>query len=154
MEMKKFDTLSGLFLLILSLAICIGSLRLHVGTFRAPGAGLFPLITGVVLGVFSILILLEARRKTEAATQFWVPGADIKAIFLSSLVILIYALFLERLGFLASTLLFFVLISRFVSGHRWTTALFFAVVASAATYSVFKFLLRSPLPAGILERFF
>jgi putative tricarboxylic transport membrane protein len=152
--MKKFDTLSGLFLLILSIAICIGSLRLHVGTFRAPGAGLFPLVTGVVLGFFSILILLEARRKAEEAISFWVPGADKKAIFLSFLVILIYALFLERLGFLASTLVFFLLISRFVSGHRWATAVFFAVVASVATYSVFKFLLRSPLPPGILERIF
>jgi putative tricarboxylic transport membrane protein len=152
--MKKFDTLSGLFLLILSIAICIGSLRLHVGTFRAPGAGLFPLVTGVVLGFFSILILLEARRKAEEAISFWVPGADKKAILLSFLVILIYALFLERLGFLASTLVFFLLISRFVSGHRWATAVFFAVVASVATYSVFKFLLRSPLPPGILERIF
>ena len=152
--MKKFDTISGLFLLILSTAICIGSLRLHVGTFRAPGAGLFPLVTGVVLGVFSILILLEARRKAEEAIPFWVPGANIKTISLSFLVILIYALLLERLGFLASTLVFFLLISRFVSGHRWGTALFFAVVASVATYSVFKFLLRSPLPPGILERFF
>ena len=87
--MKKFDTISGLFLLILSTAICIGSLRLHVGTFRAPGAGLFPLVTGVVLGVFSILILLEARRKAEEAIPFWVPGANIKAISLSFLVILI-----------------------------------------------------------------
>ena len=152
--MKKFDTISGLFLLVLSIAICTGSLRLHVGTFRAPGAGLFPLVTGVLLGVFSILILLEARRKAEEAIPFWVPGANIKAISLSFLVILIYALLLERLGFLASTLVFFLLISRFVSGHRWGTALFFAVVASVATYSVFKFLLRSPLPPGILERFF
>ena len=152
--MKKFDTISGLLLLILSIAICIGSLRFHVGTFRAPGAGLFPLVTGVALGIFSILILFEARRRTEEPILFWVPGADKKAIFFSSLVILVYALFLERLGFLAATLVFFLLISRFVSGHRWTTAAFFAVVASLATYSVFKFLLRSPLPPGILERAF
>ena len=152
--MKKFDTVSGLFLLILSIAICIGSLRLHVGTFRAPGAGLFPLVTGVVLGVFSILILLEARRKAEEAISFWVPGADKKAIFLSFLFILIYALFLERIGFLAATFIFFFLISRFVSKHRWATAVFFAVVTSVATYSVFKYLLRSPLPQGILEGVF
>ena len=152
--MKKFDTVSGLFLLILSIAICIGSLRLHVGTFRAPGAGLFPLVTGVVLGVFSILILLEARRKAEEAISFWAPGADKKAIFLSFLFILIYALFLERIGFLAATFIFFFLISRFVSKHRWATAVFFAVVTSAATYGVFKYLLRSPLPQGILEGVF
>jgi putative tricarboxylic transport membrane protein len=152
--MKKFDTISGLFLLILSIIICTASLRLHVGTFRAPGPGLFPLVTGGVLAVFSVLILLEARKKAEGLIPFWTPGADIKAIFLSFLVILIYALLLERLGFLASTLVFFLLISRFVSGHRWATAVLFAVVASVATYSVFKFLLRSPLPPGILERLF
>lgn len=152
--MKRFDTISGLFLLILALAICLASLRFHVGSFRAPGAGLFPLVTGVMLGIFSILILFEARRKAEEQISFWVPRADKKAILFSFFIILIYTLSLERIGFIAATLVFFLLISRFVSGHRWATAVLFAVVASVATYSVFKFLLRSPLPPGILERLF
>ena len=64
--MRKYDTLSGLFLLALSLAICAVSLRLKVGSLSAPSAGFFPLLTGVVLGVFSILIVVQAKKTSES----------------------------------------------------------------------------------------
>jgi hypothetical protein len=53
-----------------------------------------------------------------------------------------------------STTLFFVLFSRYVSGHRWRTAVFFALVTSLATYLVFSLLLHAPLPQGIMGRMF
>jgi putative tricarboxylic transport membrane protein len=152
--MRKYDTLSGLFLLALSVAICAGSLQLHVGTFTAPGAGFFPLVTGVVLGVFSILILIQASKTSEEPVKFWAPGANKKGIYLTFLFILLYALLLERLGFVAMTILFFILVSRFVFGFRWTTSLFFALVTSFSTYFVFTLLLDAPLPQGIVESLF
>ena len=73
--MRKFDFLSGIFLLALSFAICIGSLRLHVGTLTGPGAGFFPLMTGLVLGVFSCLILDRLPYMLETLREMpWVPG--------------------------------------------------------------------------------
>jgi hypothetical protein len=144
--MRKYDILSGLFLLAVSLAICDGSLHLHVGTFTAPGAGFFPLVTGVVLGVFSILIMIQAKKTVEGPVKFWAPDANKKGIFLTSLFILLYALLLERVGFLATTTLFFLLVSRFVFGFRWSRSVFFALV--------FTLLLDAPLPQGIVESLF
>jgi putative tricarboxylic transport membrane protein len=152
--MRKYDVLSGLFLLAMSLAVCGGSLRLSVGTFTAPGSGFFPLLTGLVLGIFSILIIAQARETSKGPVRFWAPAANRKGIYLSFLFILVYALLLERLGFVVSTTLFFILFSRYVSGHRWTTAVFFALVTSLATYFVFNLLLHAPLPQGIVGRIF
>ncbi|MEW6668657.1 MAG: tripartite tricarboxylate transporter TctB family protein [Thermodesulfobacteriota bacterium] len=152
--MRKYDILSGLFLLVVSLAILAGSMQLQVGTLTAPGSGFFPLVTGLVLGIFSILIIAQARDTTKEPARFWAPAANRKGIYLAFLFILVYALLLERLGFIVSTTLFFVLFSRFVSGHRWTTAVFFALVTSLATYFVFNLLLHAPLPQGILQRMF
>ena len=152
--MRKFDVLSGLFLLAVSLAIFIGSMQLQVGTLTAPGSGFFPLLTGVVLGIFSILIIAQARDTSKVPVRFWAPAANRKGIYLSFLLILVYALLLERLGFIVSTTLFFVLFSRYVSGHRWRTAVFFALVTSLATYLVFSLLLHAPLPQGIMGRMF
>jgi putative tricarboxylic transport membrane protein len=152
--MRKYDIISGFFLLAVSLAICAGSLRLNVGTFTAPGSGFFPLVTGLALSVFSILILAEARKSAKETVRFWAPKANKKGIYLTFLFILVYALLLERLGFIGTTVLFFLLVSRFVSGHRWATAVFFALVTSLATYFVFTILLHAPLPQGILERMF
>jgi len=47
-----------------------------------------------------------------------------------------------------------VLFSRYVSGHRWGTAVFFALVTSLATYFLFNLLLHAPLPEGIVGRVF
>jgi putative tricarboxylic transport membrane protein len=152
--MRKYDILSGLFLLVVSLAILFGSLQHPVGTLTAPGAGFFPLATGLVLGIFSVLIIAQARDKGKEAVRFWAPAANRKGIYLAFLFILVYALLLERLGFIASTTLFFVLFSRYVSGHRWTTAVFFALVTSLATYFVFNLVLHAPLPQGITGRMF
>ena len=152
--MRKYDILSGLFLLAVAVAICVGSLQLHVGTLTEPGAGFFPLVTGLALGVFSIAILAQAPRSGGESVQFWAPEADKKGLLLAFLFILVYALLLERVGFIGTTILFFVLMSRFVSRHRWTTAIFFALVTSFATYFVFDLLLRAPLPPGILGRLF
>jgi putative tricarboxylic transport membrane protein len=152
--MKKYDILSGLFLLALSLGICAASLRLNVGTLSAPRAGFFPLLTGMVLGVFSILIVIQANKTSDEPVIFWAPEANKRGIFLTFFFILVYALLLERLGFVATTILFFVLVSRFVFGFRWSRSVFFALVTSFATYLVFTLLLRAPLPQGIVERMF
>jgi putative tricarboxylic transport membrane protein len=152
--MKKYDILSGLFLLALSLGICAASLRLNVGTLSAPRAGFFPLLTGMVLGVFSILIVIQARKTSDELVKFWAPEANKRGIYLTFFFILVYALLLERLGFVATTILFFVLVSRFVFGFRWSKSVFFALVTSFATYLVFTLLLRAPLPSGIVERMF
>jgi putative tricarboxylic transport membrane protein len=152
--MRKYDILSGLFLLAVSLAICAGSLRMHVGTLTAPGAGFFPLLTGMVLGVFSILIMIQAKKTGEEPVKFWAPEANKRGIYLTFLFILLYALLLERVGFVATTTLFFLLVSRFVFGFRWSRSIFFALVTSFATYFVFTLLLGAPLPQGIVERMF
>ena len=152
--MRKYDILSGLFLLAISIAICAGSLPLDVGTFTAPGAGFYPLVTGLVLGIFAILIIVQARKAGTEPVRFWAPEANKKGIAISFLCILLYALLLERAGFIATTILFFILFSHFVCGHRWRSAVFFGLVTSFATYIVFSVVLHAPLPRGFIERMF
>lgn len=152
--MRKSDIISGVFLLLVSVFICIGSMQMEVGRLNAPGPGFYPLVTGLALGIFSILILIQARKETSEAVRFWAPNANKRGILSAFIIILIYAVLLERIGFLGTSVIFFILVSRFMSGHRWKTAIFFALIASFATYGVFKFLLNAPLPQGILEGVF
>jgi putative tricarboxylic transport membrane protein len=152
--MRKLDIQSGIFLLVLSMGICAGSLQHEVGTLTEPGSGFFPLFTGLALWILSIIILVEGWKASRGSARFWEPGANQKGIYLAIAFILLFAFLLERAGFILTTTLFFFLVSRFVSRHRWSTALFFGVAASVATYVVFSFLLRAPLPGGIVESMF
>ncbi len=152
--MRKYDIISGLFLFILAIAICMGSLQLKIGTFTSPGSGFFPLFTGIMLGFFSVLILIEAIKLKKEDISFWMPNANKKAIYLTFLLILLYALLLERFGFIGTSLIFFLLISRLVFSLRWVTSIFFSIITSFGIYLIFKILLRAPLPKGIIERIF
>ncbi len=151
--MRKFDLISGLFLLVVSIGICVVSFQMEIGKPNAPSSGFYPLLTGGVLGLFSLIIIIQSRKQDEVSVRFWLPGANKKAILIAFVIILIYILLLERMGFLVTTVLFFILISRFVSGHSWKTVLVFSFLASVTTYIVFRFILRAPLPQGIFEGF-
>lgn len=148
--MRRYDIISGFFLLFLSLAICTGAWLLKVGTLTEPTSGFFPMVTGLVLALFSIQIIVGARKLSSARVGFWAAEANRKGIYLALLFTLFYALFLEWLGFVISTIVFFILFSRFVSGHRWATAVFFGLAASISTYVVFSYLLHAPLPQGVV----
>lgn len=150
--MRKFDLWSGGALFALALIICGLSLRLEIGRPNHPGPGFYPLICGAALGVFALLIMLQALKAPATAVRFWRAGANRRRIALAFAIILLYALMLEPCGFIATTLLFFLLISRFVSGHGWKAAAAFALVATIGIYAVFRFLLRAPLPDGLIER--
>lgn len=152
--MRRLDIQSGIFLLLLSVGICVGSLQQTVGTLTEPGSGFFPLLMGLVLGALSLFILIEGWKGSRDSVEFWLPAGNRKGIYLTVVFILVFAFLLERAGFLFTTTLFFFLASRFVSGHRWSTALFFGLAASITTFVVFNFLLRAPLPGGIVESMF
>jgi putative tricarboxylic transport membrane protein len=150
--MRKFDLLSGGALFALSLVICGLSLKLEVGRPNHPGPGFYPLVCGAALGVFALLIMLQALGARPAAVRFWKAGANRRRIAAAFAIILLYALMLEPCGFVATTLVFFILISRFVSGHGWKNAAAFSAIATIGIYAVFRFLLRAPLPEGLIER--
>jgi len=65
--MKKDEIIGGIILLILGLITALLSFQMPIGTFRAAGTGMFPLILGVFLmilsGVFLLNILLVRKKE-------------------------------------------------------------------------------------------
>jgi putative tricarboxylic transport membrane protein len=149
--MQRTDFMSGLFLFGLSIFICYGTLRLEVGTPQAPGPGFFPFVSGLAIGILSILIWTEGRKKKFAGNRFWLPQADKKGIVLAFGLLGSYALSLEILGFLATNIFFFLLITKFVSHLRWIKAIVFTALCTIGIQLVFKSLFNTPLPEGIFK---
>lgn len=61
-----------------------------------------------------------------------------------------YALTLERLGFLPTTLLFTALWLRSIERSAWLEITLMTLASTAAIYAVFVRWLQIPLPAGVL----
>ena len=63
--MKAYDQTSGFFWLLLSICVCLESLRLGIGTLRNPGMGFMSFWASVILGVLSLVLLFQACRRKK-----------------------------------------------------------------------------------------
>ncbi len=138
--------------LVLSVAGAYGfvlSLRLPLGSWREPGAGMFPLIVSVLLAISGILIFASAREKVEVNwpelfRQQWTP-------FQIVLLTAAFILALERLGYLLSSSLYLFALLYWVSRYRLWIALALAIGIGIGSWYIFGRLFETPLPVGILR---
>lgn len=144
-----FAVLGALGVYALTVALNLGLWR-----GRSPGEGLFPFITAAGMIAFSITgaaLALRGPRDAEQVpperTQFWRMGFYVAAL-------LVYALTLESLGFIAATVVSVAAILRFAERYSWLASLAIAIGAAAACHVLFGIWLGAILPVGTLwERF-
>lgn len=149
--MRRLDKISSLCLLLLAIGIITGSYKLSIGTLQEPGAGFFPLCSGVALGVLSLLIFLKSSLTNQDKTgSFWPSKRAILKIISAILTLLLYAIFLEYLGFLLCTFLSMLFFTKVIEPRKWFSAIFFSAITSVSSYILFEILLKSQLPRGVL----
>jgi hypothetical protein len=148
--MKKLDSISGLFFLILGLSICIESYRVSLGDFHSPGPGFFPFLTGLAIAVLSFALLVQVAKTGpgEKVTFFEEQGQSCKLI-MSIVSLLAYGFLLDHLGFILCTLVYIGFVARAVGGMKWQKAILLAVLSSFGSYIIFGFFLKADLPQGI-----
>jgi hypothetical protein len=71
---KKDEAMGGAVLFFFGGLTTLLSLRMPIGTFRAAGAGLFPLLLGIILMVLSGLFLLSLLLQKENGLETRSPG--------------------------------------------------------------------------------
>lgn len=139
------DRITGV--LLLALAIAFG---LHARSFRTSfltdplGPQAWPMMLAGFLALFSLYLIVRPQ-----------PGAPWpkRVVLLRQLVLVgglvAYALLLDPIGFLASTVLV-VAFMALLMGARWWQAGITGLTSSVALYLLFNSLLGLPLPAGAL----
>lgn len=125
------------------------SFRLTADTLTGgPGPRFLPASLGLIVAALGGTIALRPSpgRRREALTD---PGARHR-IAATMIILVLYALVFERLGFLISSASFVALLMVFYGERRWPVILAVALGAALATYAVFARWLGVPLPPGIL----
>lgn len=138
----------ALVFLLLAAFICVEALQVPFGGLRMPGAGFFPLLLGVALGVFS-LMLLGTSLLTPAAGSPDVRPERPEVFYLVGSIFAAVLLF-ELAGFLLTMALFTAVAMKVLGSMSWATAVVLAVVGSVTAYVVFSRVLLIALPSGIL----
>lgn len=155
--MEKRDLVSGIFLTLLGLSICITAYKLGLGTGSEPGAGFAAFGIAAILCLLSVLMLIGAfirvsqkGKKKEDNTQ--------KIMWKKPLLILVilgaYGFLFNFLGFPLSTFFLMVFLVWVFGRRKLLAALIVSLLTVALSYTLFVIALGLPLPMGSIWYFF
>ena len=156
--MKKYLRVDGLIWVILGIALCLGSVKLQLGSFRVPGPGFLPFCSGVSLGFFGFIQMLSPlfagadERQQQNSYEGRVKWNWRKSLtpLLTLMTLLAYILLLEPLGFVLTTFVCLLLLFKLSEPRRWLMPMVLSGVTAVLSYLIFSVWLQSHFPKGLL----
>ncbi len=148
--MRKAYLVADLVWLALAGAVCAESVRLRVGNFHAPGPAFLPFFAGALLGMLSLISLVQTWREKEQQQSGPWAGTPFVKLGLLLGVLFLYTVLLNVLGFILGTFLLLLFLFRVVEPVGWKTVIIVTVLTMGGTYLLFGILIESTLPKGFL----
>jgi len=141
------DRMLGLGALGLAAVLGVTSWRFGLGTFLAPGPGFWPfLVTCCIAGLGGALVLCPDPAFRARSSQ----GSRWKSLGMALATLGFFVAALEPLGYPVTTTALLLVQFRWVEGRSWRIAWLLALSAALLSFSLFRFFLHVPLPAGIV----
>jgi putative tricarboxylic transport membrane protein len=126
------------------------SFQLPFGQLDQPGAGVFPVIVGLILILASLTTMWEGWQLDKAEQINFPAGAARRRLLTLIGLVFGYFLALPSLGQIISNTLFCLLLMRVLSDLSWPRIAAYSLAMSILLYVVFIFLLKVPMPHGML----
>jgi putative tricarboxylic transport membrane protein len=136
------------FWVAVGLLSCYGASRLGIGSVAEPGAGFIFFWSGLVLMILSLIVLTDSVR-SSGETVRRISKMNWPKITLVLFSLLLYAFFLERLGFVLTTFVLMSFLLGCIEGTGWFRSLGVASAAALTSYAMFELWLKIRLPKGI-----
>ena len=147
--MKNSQLLTGFFWIGLGGFVSISSCKFGLGNFRNPGPGLMPFLLGLLLcgvSLYYLCISVFGKDKVKSSGQ---AEKSPKKIIIVVVSLVVYALILEKLGYLVSTsILLFIMF--WLAGSKKHTAALSSIITTVFSYFFFSYL-GVGFPEGILK---
>ena len=151
--MRRREITSSLFWLAIGLILTIWSATYPLGNLAQPGTGFLPLGLGILLLIFSTVLLIRATRsgasdkeKASVIPKRW-PN-----LVLTVFILLASVFLFETVGYLLTFFVLALVLPLLAGQITLKRSFIFAVLSAAGVYIIFVWLLKQPLPTGILGR--
>ncbi|MCX8022857.1 MAG: tripartite tricarboxylate transporter TctB family protein [Syntrophorhabdaceae bacterium] len=150
--MNNISLYGNIFWILFSLLTCIESYRAGFGTITKPDSGFFPFCAGIVmlgLGLTAFIKSLGEKGKRRGGDgegepiRWW----NIPVIIIA---IILFALTIEKSGFLINTFLFVAILLKVVEPQSWKKSIIGGLATSIAAEVIFNVIFRAQIPSGIL----
>ncbi len=143
--MKK-ERAGSLIFLLAGLYGFLVSVRLPMGKWNEPGAGIFPLSLSILLCISGVGMFIHEKEKVK--TEWSVIGRQLLTPLKIVLLTAAFILALSRLGFLLTSSLYLFAIFLWVGRFRVWTAIGLSLAVGIGSWYVFGRLFGLPLPKG------
>lgn len=136
---------------IVNIILLIGSIVYLYFSFKLPGEGqagpsLFPIISGVLLLICSIVLLIQNYKKTNNETEENSSFIKVeKKHFILIVYLFAYLIILPYLTFIPSTIIFLFFIVLLYGFEGIVKPLILSVTITLGVYFIFQILLKVPL---------
>jgi putative tricarboxylic transport membrane protein len=149
--MRRADQITGIIMLIFSVAVMEGGRRMPPSNTFGPGAGFLPFWLGVAMALLSIILLVNATREPVAAggPSPFPTGRPVVAILETVVALAAFILLLEPLGFLVAIALLTAFLLRVVEREGWGITVLVGVANAIGLYVIFKMLLGVSVPKNL-----
>jgi putative tricarboxylic transport membrane protein len=147
--MKTLDRASSLCWLLVSVAVCVGSLKMGIGTIHNPGRGFMPFGASGLLGLLSLVLFLKASRGKKEATPIPLAIGEWRRILLVIIALTAYSVFMPTAGYLISTFILMAVLF-WTLEKKVGRALLSSLLTTVVTYVVFSKWLNCQFPEGFL----
>jgi putative tricarboxylic transport membrane protein len=147
---KEQHPVAAVILLVLGIAVAIGSLTYGWGSLESPGAGFVPLLSGVAIAGFSAITLVATLTRGWHPLRELFAGVRWQQPMIATGCLLLYAIFLQELGFLIATVLLMGYLYRILQPSSWMETLLVSLATAVGFYLVFQKWLDVQLPRGLL----
>ncbi len=139
------ETGQGVFFFGLSALVVVESLRMGTGTMKEPGAGFLSLALGLILAVFSLVLIVKGWRVDKDAPQEKPSSRTVIAL----VSLFIYSLIMETTGFVVATFLLVAVLFHLAERRSWWVLLGMSALVTAIAYVLFGVILKVYFPGGI-----
>ncbi len=147
-KVRWLDLFLGILSIVLLFIVFILSASFPEPHEAQLGAAVFPRIVVLVLAVVGVYIFAQAMGKKNNAT---VDINNAQKVILSFFILLLYGLFLKKIGFIILTPIFIAVLLFLMRFSNVVINLLTSMLTTAGIYIIFKILLSVPLPEGILR---
>ena len=149
--MDEHNRISSIVLIIVAILVCIGSIRIGLGTFSSPGSGFVPFTAAVFLGLFSLPTLIKATLEKKSKEIFPHEPANLRKVIKTIVGLLIYILLLPRIGYVIGTFFLMLFFFKGIETLKWRWAVITAIATVLTSYLVFDIWLQCTFPVGLIN---
>ncbi len=135
----------------LSVLIITSSLKLGIGSVKAPGPGFAGFLASILLLVLSLVILIQESTKLTQEKELGLGWENLSKQLIITVALCGYAFFLETLGFLISGFILMWIMFLVDNPRKWHYHMLTAFIVINVSYLVLIKLLRVIFPAGIFR---